>query len=215
MTIALGIDVAEARKGLDLVVLGAGRNVIACRAHCTVADVVDTVADLRPDVVCIDSPPAWALDGRSRLAERELRRLGITAFATPLDPGPHRFYGWMRCGFAIFDAIAETHPRYREGPVSGTAAEVFPEATAALLAGRLRSADEPKSTFRRAVLADQGIDATPLRSIDSVDAALAALTGVIALDHGFSTVGDPAEGVIVLPVASLPDCPLTRDGSWT
>jgi predicted nuclease with RNAse H fold len=199
VAIALGIDVAESRKGLDLVALDSGHRIVACRRRSTIADVSGAVTELEPDVICIDAPPSWAAGGRSRAAERQLRPLGIAAFATPTDPGDHPFYGWMRVGFAIFDAVATTHPRYRTGPVAGTAAEVFPHATAVLLAGRRRRPDESKSSFRRMVLVGRGVDDSHLRSLDAVDAALAALTGMIALDGEVSSVGDPDEGVILLP----------------
>lgn len=202
--IAIGVDVAEERKGLDLVVLDQTGRPLLVRRRATIADVIDVVERVEPDVICVDSPPAWAAYGRSRAAERELRQLGITAFATPVDPGPHPFYGWMRAGFAVFDAVSATHPRYRGGPPGGTTAEVFPEATAALLAGHLRPAAVSKRDFRRQVLAGRGVDVAALRSQDAVDAALAALTGVLALAGECCTVGDPDEGVILLPVRSLP-----------
>ena len=210
MDLALGVDVAEARKGLDLVVLDGDRRVVTTLARAGAADVAALVADVRPAVVCIDSPPAWADSGRSRTAERALRPLGITAFSTPTDPGPHPFYRWMRAGFAVFDAVAATHPRSLGGDVRGTAAEVFPEATAVLLRGRLRGKDEPKAAFRRQVLADHGVAPSSLRTVDAVDAALAALTGLFALAGDSCTVGDPAEGVILLPVRTLPSAPLVR-----
>ena len=40
----------------------------------------------------------------------------------------------MRAGFAVFDAVAGSHPRYLGGDLRGTPADVFPEATAALAA---------------------------------------------------------------------------------
>jgi predicted nuclease with RNAse H fold len=207
---SVGIDVAEERKGLDLVALDADRQVIASLGHATVADVTAVIAELRPDVVCIDSPPAWASAGRSRAAERQLRRMGITAYATPTDPGPHPFYRWMRVGFSIFAAIADEYPRFRGGAVRGTAMEVFPEASAVLLEGGLRARVEPKVGFRRRVLAAQGVDSSGLRTGDAVDAALAALTGVLALEGELSIVGDPEEGVVVVPVRALPPVPLAR-----
>ena len=74
----------------------------------------------------------------------------------------------------------------------------FPEASAVLLEGRLRSKDEPKVRFRRRVLADRGIDTAGLRTGDAVDAALAALTGLLALE-GCS------------PPSEIP----TRESSWS
>ena len=46
--------------------------------------------------------------------------------------------------------------------------------------------------------------------MDALDAALAALTGILALEGSFSTVGDPDEGVILLPVSTLPQAKLLR-----
>jgi predicted nuclease with RNAse H fold len=193
------------------VALDEGHRVAFVANRATVDDVRDVVARLGPDVVCIDSPPAWARSGRSRTAERELRRVGITAFSTPLDPGSHPFYRWMQVGFAIFSAIADRYPRFCTGDVQGTAVEVFPEASAVLLAGRLRPRSESKVRFRRAVLEQSGVDCSTLRSIDAVDAALAAFTGISALAGDYVAVGQPDEGVIVLPVNGLPDRPLRRD----
>ena len=213
MTIALGIDVAEARKGLDLVALDEARRVAFRMSGATLLDVQDAVDRLTPDVVCIDSPPAWGQHGRSRAAERELRKLGITAFSTPTDPGPHPFYRWMEVGFSIFSALADRYPRFRAGEVRGTAAEVFPEASAVVLAGRLRPKRESKARFRRSVLEGRNVDCSELRSVDALDAALAALTGVLALAGSYTGIGDPAEGVIVLPIDRLPLLPLRRDVS--
>lgn len=210
MDLALGIDVAEARKGLDLVLLDGDRAVVRAHRGATVEGVVQAVRDHGPCVVCIDSPPAWSRSGKSRASERQLRAFGITSFSTPTDPGDHSFYRWMRVGFDVFAAVADTHPRYRAGAVTGTAAEVFPEASAVVLAGRLRAVDEPKPAFRRQVLADAGVDPSSLRTIDAVDAVLAALTGLLALEGTFSTIGDPAEGTMILPVASLPNATLLR-----
>jgi hypothetical protein len=44
---------------------------------------------------------------------------------------------------------------------------------------------------------------------------LAALTGLIALDGRHSGVGDPEEGVILLPVRALPLTPLRKNGTST
>ena len=54
------------------------------------------------------------------------------------------------------------------------------------------------------MLAAEGVDTGGLRSADQVDAALAALTGIRALQGKSSAFGDPKEGVIVLPASRLP-----------
>ncbi len=206
--ISVGIDVAERRKGLDLVALDHDRDVLASRRGLTVDEAVSMALALSPSIVCIDSPPGWSTSGRSRLAERELSRLGIQSYRTGADPGDHPFYRWMRVGFEVFARLAPTYSRYRGGDAKGTAAEVFPHATACLLAGRLRPPGTPKHTMRRQVLRAAGIAEAELTTPDQVDAALGALTGLIALHQGHSAVGNPDEGVILLPVRRLPEPPL-------
>ena len=194
---------AEERKGLDLVALDSTRHVAASQGRLTVDGVAELVLhELCPDIVCIDSPSGWSLSGRSRRAERELARMRISAYATGADPGEHRFYRWMRVGFSVFGALADRYPLFKGNDPSGSAAEVFPNATAVLLAGRPREKQESKLQFRRQVLQTQGInDALP--GIDRVDAGLAALTGLLALEGRWSSVGDPNEGVILLPPRPL------------
>jgi predicted nuclease with RNAse H fold len=209
--IAVGIDVAEERKGLDLVALDQDRRVIASAGHLTVEDVRRLVLEeLRPHVVCIDSPSSWSISGKSRESERELRMLGITAFSTGSDPGPHPFYRWMRVGISIFEALSPSYQLFDGREPRGAAAEVFPEGTAVLLAGRLRDKSVSKRLFRSRVLIDNGVDASALPTADRIDAALAALTGILALAGTYTAVGDPVEGVIMLPVDRLPSSRLVR-----
>jgi predicted nuclease with RNAse H fold len=208
--VCVGIDVAERRKGLDLVALDAHRRIVVTRSRLSLEQVVSTTISLAPAVVCVDSPSGWSLSERSRLAERQLASIGIQSFRTGPDPGGHPFYAWMGVGFEIFRRLSAVYPLYRGGSVAGTAAEVFPHASACLLHGVLRPASTTKVRFRRSALDRVGVAEYELRTIDAVDAALGALTGLIALEGGHSAVGDPNEGVILLPVAQLPPAPLTR-----
>ena len=98
-------------------------------------------------------------------------------------------------------------PRYAAGDPRGTALEVFPHATATVLAGCLRPKTVGKRAWRQRVLIAQGMPVGDLRSGDLVDAALCALTGLLALQGKHFAPGDPKEGVIVLPVVSLPASP--------
>jgi hypothetical protein len=52
-----------------------------------------------------------------------------------------------------------------------------------------------------------GVHTDELTSTDGIDAALAALTGLPALEGKRFAPGDPTDGVIVLPVNSLPARP--------
>lgn len=208
---SLGIDVGV-RKGLDLVLLDQDRTVVEAHRRMPVTEVRSMVDASDPDVVAIDAPPGWASSGKSRLTERQLRWFGIQCFNTPSDGkmAEHPFYEWMTVGFEVFEAVVETHPRYRTGRVQGTAIEVFPHASAVVLAGSLPPRSGSKHGWRRSVLSACGVDVTGLRSSDLVDAALAALTGLFALERRFSAPGDPAEGAIVVPAPSLPAHPYRR-----
>jgi predicted nuclease with RNAse H fold len=199
---SLGIDVGV-RKGLDAVLLDDSLTVVEASRHVGLDELGELIDRSGPDVIAIDSPPSWGSSGApSRLAERELRRLGIISFATPSDPrsAEHPFYKWMTVGFDVFQIAGEMgYPRYAAGPVRGTALEVFPHASAIALAGWLPPSRRYKREWRARILEEQGVTTEGLLSGDQVDAALAALTGLLALGGKFFAVGDPREGVIVLP----------------
>lgn len=211
--LSVGVDVAEERKGLDLVGLDADRRIVASERRQTLDQIVKRVAELRPDVVCIDCPSQWSLTGRPREAERRLRTVGINAFATPSKQKgmENKFYIWMRVGIDLYNALAATpnpYPTYRGGKVRHVAAEFFPHASAVVLHGAINNSKD-KRAFRRQVLLDNGVvEAGQLRSIDQIDAALGALTGLIAICGGANWVGDE-DGALLLP-APLPTQRLFR-----
>ena len=210
---ALGVDVGgKDRKDLDVVLLDGDRQVLAVGSRVPVSRLGALLADHRPDIVCIDSPPAWAPAGaRSRLAERELKLVGIQAYYTPDKTSGEEsaFYDWMRNGMAAFSAAERAgFGRYRAGALARHAVEVFPHASATVLAGCLAPAGQrasAKRTWRAAVLTAQHVPIRQLQTLDQVDAALCALTGIIALE-----IGDPFapgasdEGRIVLPARVVP-----------
>ena len=196
--IAVGVDVAESRKGLDLVAIDDQRQLVAVHSRLIIEDVVRLIAALRPDIVCIDSPPQWSTSGNSGQTERELSRLGINAFRTPPEERAGPFHAWMRVGIALYDALAGSYPRYRGDNVIRTAAEYFPHASAAVLAGSVHAMKD-KRAFRRQVLEANRVPTSSLTTIDQIDAALGALTGHIAVAGGSSFVGDPDEGALLLP----------------
>jgi len=211
--IAVGVDVSVKRR-LDVVVLDeSGRIVEAPRERQSAEDLEAALSRLHPAVVAIDSPPAFGVDGRSRLAERRLMQVGINIYATPSDPAARSrpFYRWILAGMEAYEAAERAgFFLYRgPGPVTGRAIEVFPHASAVCLRGklpplRLRRKSQ-RAQWRKAALASRGVAVETLHSLDQVDAALAALTGLLAVRGIFTAVGSPDEGVIVLPVAELPE----------
>jgi predicted nuclease with RNAse H fold len=209
---ALGIDVGVT-KGLDLVLMEDDRIPSAALRGVRLEALGAALDDLRPDLVAIDAPPGWARQGGSRQTERELRRAGIQSFGTPTArrASGNAWYEWMRAGFRAFRiADRKGFTRYANGDPRGRALEVFPHATAVVLAGCLPPPAVPKHRWRREVLAVQGVPTRALRSADLLDAALAALTGLLAAGGERSAPGDPSEGVIVLPARRLPPRPYRR-----
>jgi predicted nuclease with RNAse H fold len=202
---ALGIDVAvRPGKGLDLVLMDEHRVPFAIVPRASRDDVARIVREWRPDIVGIDAPPRWAATGRSRLTENELARLNLHAFRTPSeDHANGRRFDWIREGIAVFDLLRRLgYPLATSGPYRGRAIEVFPHASAAVLAGCLAPVGMRKRTWRERVLRMQGVRTEELRTIDQIDAALAALTGVLVLAGRHFAPGDPREGTIVLPASS-------------
>ena len=206
---ALGVDVGVG-KGLDLVLLDERRVPLRVEARVGVESVSDLIAETEPDVVAIDAPPSWAQAGRSRLTERMLAEFNIRTFATPSRPlgKGNPFYDWMEVGFRVFRAAARAgFSRYAAGDPRGTAMEVFPHASATVLRGFLRPKGIGKRAWREGVLVAQGVRSDRLTSADLVDAGICALTGLLALQGKHFSPGDPKEGVIVLPVVTIPARP--------
>lgn len=221
MPVGVGVDVSV-QRGLDVVVLDGDRGIVEPpRRRQTPDDLQVLLRRIRPAAVAIDSPPAWGVRGSSRRAERELIALGLPCFRTPSDPAlrEHPFYAWMFAGHAAFAAAARAgYPCFTGGRVGrGMALEVFPHGVAVALAGRRpppgtsRRAAE-KRRWRAAVLAGAGVDVAPLRTLDAVDAALAALVAVIvAVDGPWFSLGEADEGCVVLP-GDPPAGPYARAG---
>lgn len=210
---ALGIDVGGERvKHLDVVVMDADRQIAVVGSRVPVQRLRALITDHRPDVICVDGPPAWASAGsRSRLAERQLKLVGIQAYYTPdrTTGESHDFYAWMRNGMAAFRAADRAgFPVYRAGKIAGTTIEVFPHASATVLMGCLppaRQTAAAKRAWRAALLRAQHVPTAQLRTLDQVDAALCALTGIVALELGDPFApGVPEEGRIVVPARVVP-----------
>src|SRR5262249_31978033 len=135
-----------------------------------------------------------------RLCEAELTKRRISLFTTPdEDTGStNAFYGWMKVGFAMFEAA-------RGIP----ALETFPYAVAVAIHGHCPRGT--KNQTRRAALRDVGIDPRELRTIDQVDAALCAYTAWMWLRGQSVSVGNEEQGQITVPVTQLLDHYLKAD----
>jgi predicted nuclease with RNAse H fold len=204
---SLGIDVGAERKGLDAVVLDEGLTPTHLHQHLDVDGVQVLIREAEPDVIAIDSPPTWRKGVRRRATEHELMARGIRLYQTP-DETPwrnHRFYRWMQVGATVFQVAAdEGFPLATRPPVDHRAIEVFPHASAVALAGCLAPKRADKALWRAWVLQEQGLHVLgTLWSSDQIDAALAALTGLRALQGACCFPGSSDEGAIVVPTVAL------------
>lgn len=222
MPLVLGVDVSLGR-GLDVAQVedGAVRAVDWIPGAEALEQLLST---LRPAAVAIDSPPRPGLEllrnaaeagrlpvpprpgthVRRRIAEYELSRRGIGSHQTPGDDG--RMFTWMTAGFEAFSRAGDAGypPFLGDTPAAGTAFEVFPYASYVALAGCLSPGRRERLRWRRSVLDAQGLRGLEqATTIDALDAVCAALTGERFLAGQGSWVGDPREGVIVLPVPAL------------
>jgi predicted nuclease with RNAse H fold len=182
-----------------VVALDGERRIVASAGTLSAIGASALIFELDPTMVCIDSPSGWAATGKRRQSEIQLAAAGIRCFPTGADPGDHPFYRWVRVGFALFGLLEDAFPLYRGGDPAGSAAEVFPHATALRLGGPRRPG-ETKARHRRRVLAEQWVDEDRLRNADRVDAALASLTGLLALEGRCESLGTAEEGMVLLPL---------------
>jgi predicted RNase H-like nuclease len=208
---ALGIDVSEVR-GLDLVLLDGTPAPVFVRAGVAPEELRRFVPELSPAVVAVDAPSQWGVRGGSRLCEQQLRGVAIQSYGTPSDLAArdHKFNAWMKTGLRVYEILAELgYPTFRGGAVRGTTMEVFPHATSVVLAGALppaRASRTARRGWRAAVLERAGVAVAGLASNDSVDAALAALTALLALRGELTALGGPEDGYLVVP-AGFADAP--------
>ena len=224
--IFVGIDVGGTRKGFHMVAVCADLRIVNV-GHAQ--DAAVGVATLRAwqqtgkaPVIAIDSPCAWSADRGSRQAERDLK-LGmkkIHCFCTPTRQradehlkqtkatGRNDFYGWVRNGMALFDALAEDWPLYRGVRKPRMAIETFPQAVSCYLQGAV----VPRNRQNRLqLIKDLALGADQIgRDPDFIDAALCAIAArAFGADtdmggHMTQQFGNPKEGFVVVPRSNWP-----------
>ena len=222
MTRCIGVDVSLGR-GQDVALIE-GRRVVETWSRVGFERLAGMLREIRPDAVGIDAPPRKGLELlaveaerarlpvppragthlRRRIAEYELSRRGIGSQQTPADED--RLFSWMTAGFQVFEAAAEAGFRtfLGEGDAAGAAFEVFPYASYVALAGCLSPGRRHRLAWRRRVLEAAAVDGLAAdATIDCLDAICAALTAERYVSGAGCWVGDPREGVIVLPVPAL------------
>jgi len=221
---AIGVDVSLGR-GLDAVVMEGGV-VKEAMSRLGPTHIERLLGELRPDAVAIDAPPRPGLGLlrdpaeamrlpvpprpgthlARRVAEYELSRRGIGSHQTHFEES--HLFSWMTAGFDTFAAAERAGYRtyFGSGKRHQAALEVFPYASYVAMRGCLSPGRRWRLAWRRTALEEAGVTGLAEdASIDTLDAACAALTAERFLDGNGSFVGDAREGVIVLPVIELAD----------
>jgi predicted nuclease with RNAse H fold len=161
---------------------------------------------------------------RSRVCDAMLFRRRLPLYPVPAgNEALSAWQGWMETGFELFaalDGLGLYRPDARgalEAPVGegamrfGRLCETYPDAVFCALLGHRPSAKRtPWGLQQRiAALRMRGVadDDGGLwhRTLDELDACAAAYAAYALAEGGGSWVGDPREGVIVLPVPALAD----------
>jgi predicted nuclease with RNAse H fold len=226
MRLYVGVDVARDR--FDLAVLDPDRRIHAMpHPFSSVTSVVDWLSDCAPDShIAIDAPqrtregllaveecrrslvppPPPGRYLRSRECDYHLMRRGLPLYTVPAEYADCP--DWMRAGFELFGSLlrAGNWTLFDGTPQPRCLLEVYPFAAFAVM---MEAFPPRKSTaagrearlqaLRRALAADAPVDAAVHHhSLDALAAAYTAWT----LDQGLATwVGDPREGLMVLPAA--------------
>jgi predicted nuclease with RNAse H fold len=182
----LGVDVGGRRKGFDAAVIDE-RRLLELRGRLSRDEVLAVVDDARPTLVAVDGPRRCAPPGHHlREDERALSRAvcGIRWTPDATTVSGSDYYGWIREGLELFDALCA------RGMV---AVEVFPTASWTRWFGPRGAAT--RSRWSSAGLARLGLEGVPGRTNqDQRDAIAAAVT---ARQH---TLGQTeAMGEIVVP----------------
>jgi methylated-DNA-protein-cysteine methyltransferase related protein len=198
----VGVDVSASR-GFDLCALDDKRHVallVKARDIPTLEPILRTFP--RTATFAIDAsatPSRGLIPGKDhRVAEQELRRLGITLYFTPgtEEAAP----AWMREGFALYRTLEQLgFPLFRDGDAgSGLTIEVYPHLSYVSLLGTRRGPNS-KLEWSRAALRGKVSGLPTGADQDVLDAACAALTAWNFVHGRWVAYGDPAEGVIVAP----------------
>jgi predicted nuclease with RNAse H fold len=156
-----------------------------------------------------------------RVCEAQLRRKNLPSYPTPApkeDTKP-----WMQCGFELFGLLGEWLPLYQppddgndyEARVPQNACrqfqlvETYPDAAfcTLLLCRPLKKKDPPGMVQRIDALEKNGVVKADAclwdRTMDEIEACVAALTAYRFARGAASWIGHPKEGVMVLPVKEL------------
>ncbi len=208
--LAAGVDVGGRRKGFHAACLDEF-NHVELFMHQDAQSIAAWLCQSGASVIGVDAPCRWNVPGGSRLAERELVRLGFRCFFTPTrlraEQNQTNFYEWIFCGQELFHCLKKSHPLLDRSavctkePPSPVAFETFPRAIARRISPLSQQKGmETEHAFRRSVVESLGI-ALPLSRIgpDFVDAILCAFMARLYMQGRAVLLGEQKTGFLVIP----------------
>jgi predicted nuclease with RNAse H fold len=181
----------------------------------SVAQAAEWLAAREPDVIAIDAPCsiskgllATGADGgkpyAGRVSDLDLMRRGIPLYQVPRDRAAAK--SWMEAGYQLYDALEPLgYTLPTAAGIVGSAIEIYPYASFVTLLGSrpLKKTTAEGLAQRADLLEEQGLEWDGRSDHDSLDALAGALTGLRYLEDRATSVGDPAEALIWLPVMGL------------
>lgn len=201
--IVAGIDVGGPGKGFHAISLE-GVQIIDVFSSKKASEIAEWLVKTEVEIVAIDAPSRWSIDGHARQAERSLMKKKIWCFSTPVREvavaHKKQQFSWMLEGESLYQNVA-THYEIFEGkrePRSRYCIETFPHAVVCSLKKSVVSAKR-KGYVRREVLRAEGLVTSKLRNIDFVDAALCAVAARRFARGEYESYGCRADGYIVIP----------------
>ena len=192
--ISLGIDLAGSLKRKSgICAMNERLNIVLLKTIFEDEEILKIVKQAKPDIIAIDAPLSLPKGRKSlekkgnihfRKCDRELWKLGIKFF--PITLGPMRKL--TQRGIALKKKIEK---------LGFKVIEVYPGATQDLL-----NIPRKQKGLRRLA---RGLIELGIRGIkgsecgDELDAITAAYTGILYLKNEYTSIGDPSEGLIILP----------------
>ncbi|MCD6371477.1 MAG: DUF429 domain-containing protein [Candidatus Aenigmarchaeota archaeon] len=192
--ISLGIDLAGSLKRKSgICAMNERLKIILLKTVFEDEEILKIVKQAKPDIIAIDAPLSLPKGRKSlekkgnihfRKCDRELWKLGIKFF--PITLGPMRKL--TQRGIALKKKIEK---------LGFKVIEVYPGATQDLL-----NIPRKQKGLRRLA---RGLIELGIRGIkgsecgDELDAITAAYTGILYLKNEYTSIGDPSEGLIILP----------------
>ena len=182
--VVVGVDLAGSPKRITGVC--AMRRDLSCLTGVCWSDeeILGFISEASPEVVAIDAPLSFPREGSLRICDRRLLEMGVKLF--PLS---------MKSMIMLTERGIRLKKRLEEDGYE--VIEVYPGATQDLL--RIPRKSRGREKLKKALI-DYGVKGLRCdENLDELDAVTCAITAIKYLEGDFIAVGEPGEGVIIIP----------------